>query len=88
MALGIAVKTYFDDTSVKSGLTQAEKDQMKTTFAGTYLPMGDNFHGDLEIACAFFDALYAGVRTLDAEEMPTGNREEWDRAAAFLAARR
>ncbi|KAB5575821.1 nuclease-like protein [Coniochaeta sp. 2T2.1] len=88
VALGIAVKTYFDDVNNKPGQTKAEKDQLKAGFANVYLPMSDDFQGDLEIACAFFDALYAGVQTLDAEEMPRQKRAEWDAAAAFLAARR
>lgn len=86
MALGIAVKTYFDD--ILPEFTQEQKEEKKRAFVEPFLPYAVNFAGDLDIACAFFDAIYAGVKTLDAPEMPPKQREDWDKAADYLQVRR
>lgn len=86
VALGIAVKTYFDD--ILPTYTQKEKEDKKKEFPKTYLPYAVNFAGDLEIACSFFDAIHAGVKTLDDQEMTPKQRKEWDDAAKYLKNRR
>jgi hypothetical protein len=52
------------------------------------VPYATAFADDLEIACKFFDALYAGVKTLDETEIPAADRATWDKASKYLAARR
>ncbi len=52
------------------------------------MPYALAFAEDLDIACNFFDALYAGVKALDAKEMPAADRATWDKAAKFLESRR
>ncbi len=84
VALGIAVKTYFDDITPNDPL----KAQKKQSFPGGYVPYALAFAEDLDIACNFFDALYAGVKALDAKEMPAADRATWDKAAKFLESRR
>jgi hypothetical protein len=87
VALGIGVKTYFDDTDLP-GYTREQKEEKKKAFVTPFLPYALNFAGDLDIACSFFDAIYAGVKTLDAPEMTPKQREEWDKAAQYLQIRR
>lgn len=86
VALGIAVKTYFDEVGAK---TSAEvKDEKKKSFPSLYMPHALAFEEDLEIACNFFDAIYAGVKLLDSSAMPPSKRQAWDKAAEYLALRR
>lgn len=86
VALGIAVKTYFDDITPKDPPTT--KAAKKQAFPGHFVPYALAFPEDLEIACSFFDALYAGVQMLDATEIPAADRITWDKAAEYLALRR
>lgn len=86
VALGIAVKTYFDD--ILPSYTRAEKEAKKKEFPDTYLPYAVNFPGDLDIACSFFGAIHEGVKTLDAGVITTKQRQDWDDAAKYLEARR
>ena len=84
VALGIAVKTYFDDILPND----PNKAQKKAAFPGTYVPYALNFAEDLDIACSFFDAVYAGIQTLDAKDLPVADRAVWDKAAKYLELRR
>ena len=84
--MGIAVKTYFDD--ILPNYTPAQKQEKKDQFPASYLPYAENFSSDLDIACLFFDAIHAGVKTLGASEMSAKQREEWDKAAEYLQSRR
>ncbi|SPQ21129.1 59aa6d8f-db14-430c-9cc9-ef2153efa8f4 [Thermothielavioides terrestris] len=84
VALGIAVKTYFDDLLPND----PDKQKKLEIFPGTYVPYAEAFAEDLDIACSFFEALYAGVKTLDSKEMPAVDRITWDKAAKYLASRR
>jgi hypothetical protein len=52
------------------------------------VPYATAFQEDLDIACKFFDALHAGVKTLEEKEMSTADRATWDKAANYLAVRR
>lgn len=51
------------------------------------MPNATSFEQDLDIAIAFFDSLYAGVRTLE-NEIPAGDQQAWKSAAEFLAAKK
>ncbi|KAL2130193.1 hypothetical protein VTI74DRAFT_6782 [Chaetomium olivicolor] len=84
VALGIAVKTYFDDLLPND----PQKAQKLAAFPGVYVPYAVAFTEDLEVACDFFEALYAGVKTLDAKEVPAADRIAWDKAARYLSLRR
>lgn len=84
VALGIAVKTYFDDVLPND----PNKAQKKQDFPGTYVPYALAFAEDLDIACDFFEALYAGIKTLDAKDIPAIDRTAWDKAAKYLETRR
>lgn len=86
VALGIAVKTYFDDISPSD--TAEQKALKKAEFPGKYLPYALHFSEDLDICCALFDAVYAGVKTLGPKEVPAVDRAGWDRAAKYLESRR
>lgn len=86
VALGIAVKTYFDDISPTD--TPEQKTAKKQEFPGKYLPYALRFSEDLDICCAFFDAIFAGVQTLGPKEVPPSERAAWDKAVKYLAARR
>ncbi|KAK3308108.1 nuclease-like protein [Chaetomium strumarium] len=84
VALGIAVKTYFDDLLPND----PDKENKLRVFPGIYVPYAVNFAEDLDVACNFFEALYAGVKTLDSKEIPVVDRVTWDKAAKYLASRR
>ncbi|KAK1829641.1 protein MKT1 [Podospora conica] len=86
VALGIAVKTYFDEIGPNaSAETKADK---KANFPLLFMPHVLAFEEDLEIACNFFDAIYAGVKLLDSSAMVPSKRQQWDKAAEYLALRR
>jgi hypothetical protein len=86
VALGIGVKTYFDEVSLD--LSKEDREVKLQEFPQHYLPYAIDFPGDLRIACAFFDAIYAGLKTLDAQHLPLTERTAWDNAAKYLEARR
>lgn len=80
------MKTYFDELGAnESAEFRAKKIK---EFPGVYVPYATAFQEDLEIACKFFDALYAGVKTLDGSDITSADRATWDKAAKYLAARR
>ncbi|KAK5656330.1 hypothetical protein OQA88_4710 [Cercophora sp. LCS_1] len=85
VAFGIAVKTYFDD--IGADWTAEKKLERKKAFPDQYVPYATCFAEDLDVACSFFDSLYAGVKTLE-NEIPGADRQAWDRAAVYLAARK
>ena len=86
VALGIAVKTYFDDVNVNA--SPGAKAEKMVEFPATYVPYASAFAEDLDIACNFFDAVYAGVKSLDPTAISPANRQGWDKAAQYLALRR
>lgn len=85
VALGIAVKTLLDD--IRPEETAEQKETKKKEFPGTYVPYATHFFEDLEIACDFFNALHAGVKTLK-NEVSAADRSAWDKAAVYLQLRR
>lgn len=85
VALGIAVKTLLDD--IHPNETPEQKAQKKQEFPATYVPYATNFFEDLEIACEFFVAIHAGVKTLK-NEVSAADRGAWDKAAVYLRLRR
>jgi hypothetical protein len=86
VALGIAVKTYFDDITASD--TAEQKAQKKEEFPGKYLPYALRFSEDLDICCAFFDSIHAGVKALDTKDISASDRAAWDAAAKYLESRR
>lgn len=84
VALGIAVKTLLDD--INPNETPEQKATKKQEFPGTFVPYATHFFEDLEIACDFFNALHAGVKTLN--EVSSADRSAWDKAAVYLQLRR
>ncbi|KAI0446678.1 nuclease-like protein [Xylaria telfairii] len=85
VALGIAVKTLLDDIGPDE--TQEQKAAKKADFPSKFVPFATNFYEDLDIACDFFNALHAGVKTLT-NEVSSGDRAVWDKAAVYLQLRR
>ncbi|KAK5631197.1 hypothetical protein RRF57_006912 [Xylaria bambusicola] len=85
VALGIAVKTFLDDIHPNESTEQ--KAAKKADFPGKFVPYATNFYEDLDIACDFFNALHAGVKTLTTE-LPNGDISVWDKAAVYLQLRR
>jgi hypothetical protein len=84
VALGIAVKTYLDDLLPNDPL----KDQKMQQFPKVYVPYAVSFDEDFDVACNFFDALHAGIKTLGAKDMSAVDRAAWDKAGEYLACRR
>ena len=84
VALGIAVKTYLDDVLPND----PNKDQKLKQFPSVYVPYAVSFTEDFDVACNFFDALHAGVKTLGAKDIPAVDRSAWDNAAQYLETRR
>lgn len=85
VALGIAVKTLLDDIGPDE--TAEQKAAKKADFPSKFVPFATNFYEDLDIACDFFNALHAGVKTLT-NEVSNGDRTVWDKAAVYLHLRR
>jgi hypothetical protein len=76
VAMGIAVKTYLDDT------TSIAKFPVK------FIPYAMAFAEDLEIALDFFNAVHAGVKTLSGKDISGVDKAAWDKAAQYLVGRR
>lgn len=85
VALGIAVKTLLDDIHPTD--TPEQKAAKKQDFPGTFVPYATHFFEDLEIACEFFNALHAGVKTLK-NEISATDRGAWEKASVYLQLRR
>lgn len=83
VALGIAVKTYLDDL-VPNDPDRAEKLKQ---FPRVYVPYAVSFTEDFDVACNFFTALHAGVKTLSVKEIAAGDRATWDKAGDYLKSR-
>ncbi|EGO61264.1 hypothetical protein NEUTE1DRAFT_116054 [Neurospora tetrasperma FGSC 2508] len=45
------------------------------------------FSEDLEIACEFFEAVYAGLQTLDGQGISANDMKAWSKAKEYLAPR-
>ncbi|KAK0727265.1 nuclease-like protein [Lasiosphaeria miniovina] len=86
VALGIAVKTYFDDVALEDPVEI--RVSKKKCFPTLYVPFALAFDEDLDIACNFFDAMYAGVQALDSNDVSSVDRATWDKAAKYLELRR
>ncbi|KAK3327794.1 temperature dependent protein affecting M2 dsRNA replication [Cercophora scortea] len=86
IALAIAVKTYIDDVIPTDSLEM--KEAKKAHFPTVFVPYAVAFVEDLDIACKFFEAIYAGIKTLDTKEISAGDRATWDKAARYLEVRR
>ncbi len=84
VALGIAMKTYLDDLIPND----PSKERKLQQFPGIYVPYAVSFSEDFDVACHFFDALYAAVKTLSAKDISAVDRATWDKAAEYLASRR
>ncbi|KAI0999191.1 hypothetical protein K3495_g9005 [Podosphaera aphanis] len=82
---GIAVTTYLDDF-VKLDWTKSEREANKLIFAKKFIPHSLKFSEDLEVGFNFFDAVYAGVKTLG-NEIPLSEKEAWDQAHKYLCQR-
>ncbi|KAK7757189.1 hypothetical protein SLS62_000738 [Diatrype stigma] len=82
---GPLIKTLLDDINPSdSAEVKATK---KAEFPGKFVPYATHFFEDLDIACEFFGALHAGIKTLE-KEVPVADRAVWDKAAAYLKVRR
>ncbi|OTB07770.1 hypothetical protein M426DRAFT_71545 [Hypoxylon sp. CI-4A] len=85
VALSIAVKTLLDDMHPNE--TPEQRKIKKQDFPAAFVPFATHFYEDLEIACEFFNALHAGVKTLK-NEISAADRSAWDKASAYLKLRR
>lgn len=45
------------------------------------------FSEDLEIACEFFEAVYAGLQTLDGQGISANDLKAWSKAKEYLSPR-
>ncbi|KAK3956490.1 temperature dependent protein affecting M2 dsRNA replication-domain-containing protein [Pseudoneurospora amorphoporcata] len=85
VALGIAVKTYFDETI--NWNSEKEKAERLATFPDAFVPYSMAFSEDLEIACEFFEAVYAGLQTLDGQGISANDLKAWSKANEYLSPR-
>ena len=85
VALGIAVKTLLDDMPLNEG--SEERTARIKAFPVKFVPYATHFVEDLAISYAFFDALYAGIKTLS-NEIPSADRAAWKAAYDYLQQRR
>lgn len=59
----------------------------KKNFPSSYIPYATAFPEDLEIACEFFKAIYAGIKALPQSELSANDQAVWEKAAKYLEAR-
>ncbi|KAK4670291.1 uncharacterized protein QC763_210400 [Podospora pseudopauciseta] len=83
VSLGIAVKTFFDEINPND----PEMAKKKKNFPSSYIPYATAFPEDLEIACEFFKAIYAGIKALPQRELSANDQAVWEKAAKYLEAR-
>jgi hypothetical protein len=86
VALGIAVHTYLDD--IRPEDSPEDKSSKLQVCAEHKVPHATHLKEDLDIAFSFFDAVYAGVKTLEVKEIAAADRDVWDNAAGYLEQRR
>jgi len=85
VGLGIAVKTWLDDHA-KPGQTTDERKALKDGYK-MYLPYGENFSRDLDLAFGFFEALCKGVTALKGE-VSDADHKVWTSAHKYFSERR
>ena len=83
--MGIAVKTLLDDVPVSE--PAEERAKRTRDFPSRYVPYSTHFKEDLDIFFNFFDAIYAGIKTLDSE-IPAADKQAWDKAVKYLELRK
>ncbi len=83
--MGIAVKTFLDD--IPASESAEARTERSTEFPGRYVPFATHIFEDLEISFAFFDALHAGVKSLD-KGVSAADKAAWERASKYLELRR
>lgn len=86
-ALGIAVKTFLDD-SVTPSMSIEERRQCRSNYATKFCPHATNFPEDLDTAFKFFDAVCEGVKVLSQTHGALQNAAVWQSAKAYLDLRR
>lgn len=85
IALGIAVRTFFDDDDVAD--TKEARATRLEEFPKTYVPFAEALAEDFRISIDFFGALNKGVQILDDKTMPSADKAAWTNAQAYLDAR-
>ncbi|TDZ53627.1 Uncharacterized protein CTRI78_v006886 [Colletotrichum trifolii] len=85
IALGIAVKTLMDEHP--AGESKEKRQARLEEFPGKFFPYATNFKEDVQLAFAFFDAIYKGVQTLD-KEISAADKSVWSTASNYLDQRR
>ncbi len=85
IAMGIAVKTLLDD--VPANETAEARATRKREFPLSYVPFATHFVQDLDISYAFFQALSAGIQSLD-KEMTASEKAVWETASQYLELRK
>src|ERR1700712_545146 len=83
---GIAVLTYLDDF-LQLEWTPAQRKEKTPAWVKEYVRYSINFTEDLAVAFDFFEALCAGVKTLDSE-LTSADKKAWNGAKAYLEKRR
>ena len=64
------------------------KAEKKKNFPGLFLPYATNFSEDLDIFCAFYEALYAGVKLVAKEDLSAHDRGVWEHSLKYLELRK
>lgn len=85
IALGIAVRTFFDEDDMSH--TKEQRAARLEGFPTYYVPYAEDVAGDIRNCCHFVDALNKGVQTLDSKELPAADKTAFAKAHAYLEAR-
>lgn len=85
IALGIAVKTFLGEISPSDSAEARQK--TLNEFPSNFVPNAINFAEDLDTSLNFFDALIAGVETINAE-MTADDKAAWRAAKQYRDSRR
>ncbi|KAK4168046.1 protein MKT1 [Cladorrhinum sp. PSN259] len=81
VALGIAVKTFYDDVVANDSELASKKEK----FPSTFVPYATHFAEDLDIACKFFHALHVGVQA--SSDVSAADKAVWAKASKYLEVR-
>lgn len=86
VALSIAVKTLLDELPVDEAAE--ERAARIEAFPAKFVPFATHFVEDLSICYALFDAILAGVRSLDDKLVSAADKKVWEQTSKYLQARR
>lgn len=85
-ALGIAVKTFLDESAFDT--TAEQRESRKKEFPKKFVPHALKPFEDFDVVFGLVEALQTGLATLGNNEMKADAKADWDKAKKYLDRRR